>query len=112
MAPLTIEATKADEELAQVQRDLFAASALKAAGEVSRSRWIASVLLGICFVVGGLVIYIVRQISSALRHVAAEMTDSAKQVTSASGEVSSSSQAQPPAPRRKVVKSIGARERT
>jgi len=93
MVAYGVDASKANDELAQAQRDLFAASAIRAAEETSRSRWIAIVLVVLCLAIGGAVIYIVRQIGKALRHIAAEMADGAEQVASASGQVSSSSQA-------------------
>lgn len=87
------EAIKATTQLVQLQKELFAASALKASEETSRSRWIAVVLIGVCLAVGGVVIYIVMQISKSLRQLAGDMTDSAGQVNSASAQVSASSQA-------------------
>jgi len=84
---------KSAADLSQVQKEVFAASVQDGAVQVSRSRWIASVLIGISLLVGTVVVLLVRQISSALRRLAEEMADGAEQVASASGQVSSSSQA-------------------
>ena len=86
------EAQKAVADEVQLQRELFAASALKAAEQTSRSRWIAFVLIGLCLAVGVGVVFIVRQISSTLRQIAGEMADGAEQVAAAASQVSSSSQ--------------------
>jgi methyl-accepting chemotaxis protein len=80
-------------DLSQVQKELFAASVQEGAVQVSRSGWIAIVLIGLCLGVGCGVVFIVRQISSALQRVAEQMNDSGNQVASASNEVAASSQA-------------------
>ncbi len=92
MVDLGIEASKAADELAQTQRELFAASARKATEETSHSHWIAFVLIGVCLAVGAVVLFMIRQINSALRQLADEMADGAQQVAAAASQVSSSSQ--------------------
>ena len=92
MVAYGIEASKAVDEMAQLQRGLFAASAQRATEETSRSHWIAVVLIGVCLIVGAVVVLVVRQINSALRQIADEMADGAQQVTAAAAQVSSSSQ--------------------
>jgi hypothetical protein len=48
MVAYGIEASKAADEMAQLQRGLFAASAQRATEETSHSRWIAFVLRSAC----------------------------------------------------------------
>jgi methyl-accepting chemotaxis protein len=86
-------AIKSAGDLSQVEKELFAASVQEGAEQVSRSRWMAIVLIGLCLGVGCGVIFVVRQISSALQRVAEQMDDSGNQVASASNEVAASSQA-------------------
>jgi len=83
----------ASSRLVQAQRELTAAAAKEADSTTASSRWIAIALIGLCLVVGGGVVFMVRQISAALRHVVEQMADSGNQVASASNQVSSSSQA-------------------
>ena len=85
--------SNAASDVVQINKGLLAAAVTDGAEAGSRSRWIASVLIGVCLLVGVAVVLLVRQISNTLRHVAAEMADGAEQVASASGQVSSSSQA-------------------
>jgi methyl-accepting chemotaxis protein len=80
-------------DLAAVQREQFAASVQRGREQASRSYWIAFTLIGICLALGTAALFVVRQISKALRRVATEMADGAEQVASASGQVASSSQA-------------------
>ena len=84
---------KSAADLSQVEKEVFAASVQEGAVQVSRSRWIAIVLIGLCLGVGCGVVFIVRQISSALQRLATQMDDSGNQVASASNEVAASSQA-------------------
>ncbi len=80
-------------ELAAAQREDFVVAGEKGKEETSRSYWTAVGLIVVCFAIGGMGVFMVRQINAALRRVAAEMNDSAQQVTGASGQVSASSQA-------------------
>ncbi len=80
-------------DLAAVEREQFTASAQRGREQTSLSYWIALTLIGICLVVGTTALFIVRQISNALRQVAEQMDDSGNQVASASNEVAASSQA-------------------
>jgi methyl-accepting chemotaxis protein/methyl-accepting chemotaxis protein-1 (serine sensor receptor) len=84
--------SEATTQLLQVQKETQAESAQSAAGTISSNRWIAFVLIGVCLLVGAGVVIIVRQISSALGQLAAEMADGADQVSAAASQVSSSSQ--------------------
>lgn len=86
------EMKKAADEMTERQQELLRDSRQRAEEEISSSRWISFILCGICLVVGGVVIFMVRQASGALRNVAAEMSASAEQVASASAQVASSSQ--------------------
>jgi len=86
------QVNKATDDLVQVQRELFARAAENADTQTSHSRWTAFVLIAICLLVGAVVVFIVRQISSTLRQIAGEMAEGADQVTAAAAQVSSSSQ--------------------
>jgi methyl-accepting chemotaxis protein/methyl-accepting chemotaxis protein-1 (serine sensor receptor) len=69
------------------------ATAVKDAADLSsRSRWIAFLLIGVCLAVGGLVAWVVRNVSHTLRQLAGEMGEGAEQVDSAALQVSSSAQ--------------------
>ena len=83
---------KGTDDLVQAQHEVFAAAAKAADAEVTRSRWIAFGLIGLCLAVGAAVVFIIRQISSTLRQIAGEMADGADQVAAAASQVSSSSQ--------------------
>jgi methyl-accepting chemotaxis protein/methyl-accepting chemotaxis protein-1 (serine sensor receptor) len=87
-----VDASKAVDELAQIQRDQLAADLVEADAAASRTRWIAVGLIGICLAVGIVVFFIVRQINVVLRRLASEMFEGAEQVAGASGQVSGSSQ--------------------
>jgi methyl-accepting chemotaxis protein/methyl-accepting chemotaxis protein-1 (serine sensor receptor) len=83
---------KGTDDLVEAQHEVFAAAAKAADAEVTRSRWIAFVLIGMCLAIGAAVVFIIRQISSTLRQIAGEMADGADQVAAAASQVSSSSQ--------------------
>lgn len=83
---------KGAEQLLEVQRGLLNTSAQNAAVVSSHSRWIAFILIGVCLGVGGVVLWVVRNVSSTLRRLAGELGEGAEQVASAASQVSSSSQ--------------------
>jgi len=72
--------------------ELLAVNRAVLADQYSRGRWIAFSLLGLSLVVGGAVVWVVRQVSGTLRQIAGEMSEGAEQVASAATQVSSSSQ--------------------
>jgi len=80
------------EQLQQNQKTLLADAVAEGAATSTRSRWIASVLLGLCLALGGVVVWIVHHDTKALRQLAGEVRDGAEQVASAASQVSSSSQ--------------------
>lgn len=83
---------KAADQLMEMQRGLNQAAAENASAVSSRSRWIAFILIGVCLAVGGVVMWVVRDTSSTLRHLAGELGESAGQVAAAASQVSSSGQ--------------------
>jgi methyl-accepting chemotaxis protein len=83
---------KTADQLIETQRGLLTAAAQNATVVSSRSRWIAFILIGVCLAVGGVVVWVVRNTSSTLRHLAGELGEGAEQVASAASQVSSSSQ--------------------
>jgi methyl-accepting chemotaxis protein/methyl-accepting chemotaxis protein-1 (serine sensor receptor) len=82
----------AAEEVAQIQRDLMAAAAARAAEVSRRSHWIASLLVALCAAVGGLVFWVVRGLNLGLRRLAGQLGQGAQQVASAASQVSGASQ--------------------
>ncbi len=78
--------------LIQVQKGIQAEAAKEAAATESSSRWIAIVLICLCVVIGGLVMWLVRSISAELRRIASELGEGAEQSVSAAGQVSAASQ--------------------
>ena len=86
------QAVKSAGDLSQIEKEVFAASVQKGEEQVSRSRWIATVMIGLCLALGAVVVFFVRQITATLRQIAAEMGDGAEQVAAAASQVSSSSQ--------------------
>ena len=83
---------KAADRLIEQQWTLSKAAAEKASAVSSRSRWLAFILIGVCLALGGVVLWLVRNISSTLRHLAGELGEGAEQVASAASQVSASSQ--------------------
>jgi methyl-accepting chemotaxis protein len=80
------------EQLLEAQRGLLNAAAQNAEVVSFRSRWIAFILIGVGLAAGGLVLWVVRNVSGTLRRLAGEMGEGAEQVASAASQVSSSSQ--------------------
>jgi methyl-accepting chemotaxis protein/methyl-accepting chemotaxis protein-1 (serine sensor receptor) len=69
------------------------AASVKDAQEASaRSYWMTWVMIALSMLVGGIMIFIVRQINAALRGALSELSEGAGQVASAAGQISSSSQ--------------------
>ena len=83
---------KAAEQLLEQQRAFNKAAAEDAAAISWRSRWVAFILIGLCLALGGAVMWVVRDTSSALRRLAGELSEGAEQVAGAASQVSSSSQ--------------------
>jgi methyl-accepting chemotaxis protein len=84
------------ERIAQAQREDLAEAAKEGAATSASSRWIAWILVIASLGVGGLVLWLVRQISRGLRQVVGELSAGADQTSSAAGQVSSSSQSLAP----------------
>jgi methyl-accepting chemotaxis protein/methyl-accepting chemotaxis protein-1 (serine sensor receptor) len=89
---IAAQMTKGATQLLENQREQQATATKDAADISSRSRWIAFLLTGVCLAVGGLVLWVVRNVSHALRQLAGEMGEGAEQVASAASQVSSSAQ--------------------
>jgi methyl-accepting chemotaxis protein len=84
--------SKAAGHLLETQRGLLSASTQNAEAVSSHSRWIAIILIVVCLAVGGLVLWVVRDITATVRRLADELEEGANQVASAASQVSSSSQ--------------------
>jgi methyl-accepting chemotaxis protein len=92
MYPILDEVDKAAKVLADGQRDAMIAAGKGASGTVTRSRWIAFVLIGLSLVVSALAPVVIFGISRLLREVTIDLKASADQVSSAAAQVSSSAQ--------------------
>jgi methyl-accepting chemotaxis protein/methyl-accepting chemotaxis protein-1 (serine sensor receptor) len=84
-------ATGATEILA-VQRELLASSSKSAAAAVTSSRWMITVCIGVCLLIGAVILWVIRLVNRSLRQTARELAEGAEQVASAANQVSSSSQ--------------------
>lgn len=84
--------SKGSEQLMGTLKGLEAAAAKEAADVTSRSRWTTFILIGVCLLVGGLGLWIVRNVGVALAKLAGELEQGAEQVASAASQVSSASQ--------------------
>jgi hypothetical protein len=91
MYPILDEVDKAAKALAR-QRDFMIAAGNNASGTVSRSRWIALLLIAVSLVTSALVPLVIFGISRLLRETAIDLTASAEQVSSAAAQVSGSAQ--------------------
>jgi methyl-accepting chemotaxis protein/methyl-accepting chemotaxis protein-1 (serine sensor receptor) len=62
------------------------------ASTLTRSRWIAFLLIAVAVVVGAIVTFVIRNINQTLREIVSDLSQGGEQVASASAQVSSSSQ--------------------
>ncbi len=92
LIPLMDRADAASEVVAQAQRTIMKAAENDAAVSSSRARSTAFVFLGLFAAMGGVVLWVIRQINRVLRALACELSTGAEQVANASSEVSTSSQ--------------------
>ena len=90
-APLYKAIDNSGRRLTIIQTNVLAEDKLAIAGQYSRSRGLAIGLLCGFLLVGGLVIVVVRQITSELRQAIAQLFQGAEQVASAASQVSTSS---------------------
>lgn len=72
--------------------DLMVKARESVESSVARSRWMTMIALGLALIVGGIIIYTVRQINGRLRQTVTELSDGADQVASAASQISSASQ--------------------
>jgi methyl-accepting chemotaxis protein len=90
--PLVESLNKLAAPLEARQQELLAAADQEARGRVATSRRVTSLLLCLSLLVGAVVYYIVRGVSSALRGFARELESVTKQVAAVAEQVSSTSQ--------------------
>jgi methyl-accepting chemotaxis protein/methyl-accepting chemotaxis protein-1 (serine sensor receptor) len=90
--PELVASSKQAGQLIQLQVELLQNALKTAEGQVALARWVTISMILLSFVVGMIVILVVRKINASLRQVVAELSEGAEQVSSAAGEVSSSSQ--------------------
>ena len=92
MYPILDQVDKAARMLSERERDSMMATGKDASATVTRSRWIALLLMGLSLVTSALVPLVVFGISRLLREITIDLDASAEQVSSAAGQVSSSAQ--------------------
>ena len=92
MYPILDEVDKAAQLLADGQRDAMIAAGKEATGTVTRSRWIAFLLVGLSLALSAAAPIVIFGISRLLREVTIDLKASADQVSSAAAQVSSSAQ--------------------
>lgn len=90
--PAATQAKTIADRLIAEQTELMATVGQSAEDSVSQSRWITIFMIGLSILVGGVVVFIVRQINGSLRQAVTELSESAEQTASAASQVSSSSQ--------------------
>jgi methyl-accepting chemotaxis protein len=76
----------------QLASDLMATGAKEASSKVTLGNWVTTIMLLFALAVGGVIIFVVRQINASLRKAISELSEGAGQVASAAGQISSSSQ--------------------
>jgi methyl-accepting chemotaxis protein len=91
--PIYDAAGRDSQRLQELQRGFLEKDKRSAAEIGSLSRWSSFALLAVSFVVGGLVLWLVRNVNGSLRRLASELGVGAEQLAGAASEVSSSSQA-------------------
>ena len=90
--PLVDTMDKAANQLAKQQRRALVASSREAHTRISLSRLVAFVLIGLCFLAGGGVHWILAGVNRVLRYFAGEMKSVSDQMNSAAREMARSSQ--------------------
>jgi methyl-accepting chemotaxis protein/methyl-accepting chemotaxis protein-1 (serine sensor receptor) len=78
--------------LTEQQADFIKSDRAELAAQTSEGRWIISVLTALCMLTVALVLFVVRQINSALQTMATGLGEGAAQVASAASQISSASQ--------------------
>jgi methyl-accepting chemotaxis protein len=91
--PIYEASGKATERLREIQNGLLEKDRQAAEDIKSTSRGLDLALIALALVVGGFVLWIVRDVSGTLRRLAGDLAEGAGQVASAAAQVSSSSQA-------------------
>jgi methyl-accepting chemotaxis protein len=90
--PLTTELSEHADSLAHKQEQVVAQAADEGSATVGPARSLSIALMLLSLVAGGVVLYIVRDITKTLRESIDELHDGADQVTTAASQVSSASQ--------------------
>jgi methyl-accepting chemotaxis protein len=92
MLPVIEDTDKAAAVLADAERKELQTSNLEARANISRGRWIVSLLIVVNLLVAAAVLWVIFEITSKLRQVANEIGSGADQTADAAAQVSSSSQ--------------------
>jgi len=92
MFPILDQAEKAEQILAQRERDALARADQSAQATIKQSRWTAFVLIGLNLLVVGFVLWLVNGATASFRVAVAEMQAGSEQVTAAAGQVTAASQ--------------------
>ncbi|HEX9117463.1 MAG TPA: methyl-accepting chemotaxis protein, partial [Anaerolineae bacterium] len=93
MLPVVLAMERAGTAFTKEERGFLANSVREAASDVSRSRWLALVVIALSLAAGGFVLFVIRQISGSLRQAVTELSAGAEQTAGAASQVASSSQA-------------------
>jgi methyl-accepting chemotaxis protein len=92
ITPLYLAVGTDAEGLAKTANDLMQQDAQTAAGNVSFTRWLMTLLIAGGAIAGAFAVWLMRSTSGQLRQIASEMLDGSRQVASAAGQVASASQ--------------------
>ena len=92
MFPILDEVEKAEQILAQRERDALARSGQSAQATIRQSRWTAFLLIGLNLLVVGVVLWLVQRVTTSFRVAVAEMQAGSIQVAAAAGQVTAASQ--------------------
>jgi methyl-accepting chemotaxis protein len=79
-------------QLQQQQTGLLETAVQSAEGQVALGRWVTIAMIVLSLLVGAIIVFVVRQINTALRRTVTELAEGGEQVASAASQVSSSSQ--------------------
>jgi methyl-accepting chemotaxis protein len=92
MLPILEEVDNSAKLVAQREREALAVSNRQAQANISWSRWIAFVLIGLNLFVAGAVLWLFHSVTGTLRHAVVEISEGALQVVAAATQVRSDSQ--------------------
>jgi methyl-accepting chemotaxis protein/methyl-accepting chemotaxis protein-1 (serine sensor receptor) len=92
LVPLADRLRAATVQVLKTQDEHLSDDSEAAYASIDSGRWIVAVLLALSFAVGMVVVFVIRQINTLLRHSVIELSESAVQIASAASQVAASSQ--------------------